>query len=156
MGTTGIIVKTKKEVKGNGVEGFRVTKVQCLAKSKLPDLYLEGLREVVFLPWIRQEIGSGLQLFRDGRRVLGEVCVNNFYSPEKMEEINKHIRAAGQHLTEVNAKLADKRSRWHGAVTFKDGIVKNDVSAKKERKRKRILWLKDSEVDIIRKIKRKP
>jgi len=117
MSNTGIRIEATEEVNGKGEEGYRVTGIEVLEKKELPALYLDGEREVVYrYQWNNGNIslqgyGGSANLLEEGR----------WCSRDVMEKALAYVRAAGQHLRDVNQELAKKRERWNRKVTFVDG-----------------------------------
>ena len=109
MENTSIIVETEKTIDSGGIEGFKIIKIQYSAKDQLPNLYLSN--KMLFLP-------QGQSAHARGAHIV--IRVGEFYSLEVMEEINKQIRAIYQHLTEIKA---NKKTHWHGAIIFKNGVA---------------------------------
>ena len=136
MKNTGIKIETVKEANDRGQEGFRITKIQALERKELPFLYLDGERESVYFSHFHPDNSphrhNTLYLRKGSDKIYVDgwdgVKLDRFYSVENMEEINGHIRAAGQHLTEVNAKLAKKRTAWHGKTVFIDGVEQGQTN----------------------------
>lgn len=124
---TGIRVETTQEISDNGVPGYRIIKIQALSDKDLPAMYLNGEKPVAILgtSWTG---GPDTKLYLYDREKL--VCIKGwdyvwptFYTCEDMDKINNHIRAAGQHLADVNAHLRKERKSWQGKVVFVDGVV---------------------------------
>ena len=123
--STGIRIEAVKEVNDKGEQGYRITKIQTLTDKDLPKMYRRGERPVAVL-------GTGWA-DPENRLFLYDwelpVCIQGwdyiwprFYTCEDMEKILAHIKAAGQHLADVNAHLAKERESWQGKVTFIDGV----------------------------------
>lgn len=117
---TGIRIEAIREISDSGEKGYRITKIEALNRSELPELYLDSSGATVAL-------GTGGYLYlRAGGKA---VCVNGwdgirrtFYSTTDVRIILKHTQAAGQHLANVNAYLRKEREAWQGGVTFVDGV----------------------------------
>lgn len=123
---TGIRIEATKMVNGRGDKGYEIKKIVALSVPELPDLYLET-GPVVFL-WksrdrgikvLKWERNGNIFTTKSGR---DELCVGKFYTKETMAEVMAHIRAAGEHLADVNQALARKRAKWQGNVSFVDGV----------------------------------
>lgn len=131
---TGIRIEAVREVSDTGEEGFRVMHVKALKRESLPELYLNGKREIVY-----ERIGyrqSGLLLHHGDetmyRKSWNGILVNNFIPTAHMEKALAHIRAAGHHLTDVNAELKEKRENWQGKVIFVDGVETQNGKTKQQ------------------------
>lgn len=143
---TGIRIETLKEVDSNGKKGYRITKIQALSANDLPKLYTDnGPAAILGAGWSNPD--NRLYLINNGM----SCCFNGyeyiwprFYTTADMEKINAHVAAAGQHLTDVNRKLAKKRKVWNVRVVFVDGVeVSEKPKAKPESVPERIsrLWV---------------
>lgn len=125
MSSTGIRIETIKEVNDKGEQGYRITKIRALPAKDLPNLYYEEERPVVVLGvgWLNPDNRLYLQIGKKSVCIQGYKYIwPHFYTIENMEKINAHIKAAGQHLADVNRELAEKRKTWAGPVTFVDGV----------------------------------
>lgn len=126
---TGIRVEAIREVNDSGEQGYRVTKIEALTAKNLPEIYQKGERPVAILGtgWTDPENRLFLYDWKKVTYIANWSYVwSRFYTAEDMKKINSHIKAAGQHLADVNAHLAKEREAWHGKVTFVDGVATKD------------------------------
>ena len=127
---TGIRIEAVREVSNTGEEGFRITSIKALSSNQLPPLYLQGNRPVV---WQRQAGIRDLLIKPDGTKANTTYLSKSFYTEKEMATRLRLIVEAGQHLTDANAKLKEKREKWQGKVVFVDGVeVQNGKTARQQ------------------------
>ena len=119
---TGIRIETVREINDSGERGHKVISIKALQIKNLPAHYLNK-NKTAYLIWARKrtiEYEWKLILCTE-ENVKYSIVEGNFYTCEDMKTINDHIKAAGQHLADVNAQLRKERKSWHSKVTFIDG-----------------------------------
>jgi len=130
---TEIRIEATREISSAGGKGYQITQIHALPKKELPDLYLKNGPVVYSTTECLDGVqATCLRTKENGRSVFFDdfgYVVPRFYTCEDIEKILAHIRAAGQHLMEVNAHLAKERAKWNDEVTFVDGVEVKETGA---------------------------
>jgi hypothetical protein len=106
----GIIIKTTKEVRSDGVHGRRIREIISLKRDQLPTLYLEQDKHC-FMDYCGKLIAT-LPIYK----IIFEK--EKFYSEKKFRKNIEFIYQCGDKLKEVKDFLKEKRKQWHGRETF--------------------------------------
>ena len=105
-----IIIKTRKEVNGNGTLGRRILELKALPSENLPSMYLKEKGSFYLAP-----SGESFYSAESGGSIISK---GGFYLESDFQEKKAFIERAGNILMEVNKKLEALRSAWNGEETF--------------------------------------
>ena len=116
---TGIRIEAIKEVNSKGEYGYRITKIKALTAKELPDAYLDfPAREICFMvQTCCKRFLQCISIEHEKDRLI----VGQWIGKHEFLAWQKYISRAGQHLTDVNRELAEKREDWNGLSVFIDG-----------------------------------
>lgn len=85
---------------------FKVVEVKCLSYYRLPEVYLQGERPVIYL----LTGNNGIVLRNALAKIPICMSVKAVYEEDIFYEMLKHCKLAKEHLQEVEAKLRNKRT----------------------------------------------
>ena len=105
-----ITIKTKREVRSDGVLGRIILKVDLLNKEDLPELYKNN--DNCIYGWK----GDSYSIVIYKR--INILTTGEFISEEDFQKNLAIIRMAGELLHEINEKLKALREAWCGEETF--------------------------------------
>lgn len=100
-----INIKAKRSVV-RGVKMYEVEEISALTENDLPNEYMVGD--------IRVWMASDIMLNIKSRVCFTDLVVGQKYSASDMETRLDIIRAAGNRLHEINARLAKENEGWEG------------------------------------------
>jgi len=107
-----IRIETEKIVKGDGKLVIKILSIKCLEKAKLPELYLNGDRPIVFFS------GSNFYCSKRKETLSGSYRIGDLLTRNEFRDLLDHCHAAGDHLMAVNTELKAKKEAWNGKETF--------------------------------------
>jgi hypothetical protein len=107
-----IEIKTEKIVRNDGTLCRKLADVKMIQSNKLPEIYMESKKPVVFKGLVHNKVFCRNTEGRENYEIGGT------YTDDEIQTLIDHCRAAGDNLMECNRILAEKKANWHGEETF--------------------------------------
>ncbi|OGW44475.1 MAG: hypothetical protein A2Y66_01910 [Nitrospirae bacterium RBG_13_41_22] len=98
---------TTEKVIIQGIQFYKITRLEALQAKDLPTEYLKGSPSF----YLKYDI------FYSTNTTKGDIELKCYTAIELAEKI-EYLKLAGQRLTEINKHLAEKNKNWHGEETF--------------------------------------